>query len=52
MALIDPALVVQNVIALAAIATIAFLIYSKADKEKSKATIEGLKRLFGGNKNE
>ena len=52
MALINPAMVVQNVIALAAIAMIAFLIYSKMDKAKAKATIDGLKRLFGGTKNE
>ena len=52
MALINSTQVIQNVIALIAIAAIAFLIYSKMDKGKAKSTIGGIKRLFGGGKDE
>ena len=48
MSLIDPAKVVQNLIALGILFWVGFLIYSKMDREKLKSTTERLKKLFGG----
>ena len=47
MALIDPTRILNNLIALAVVLAIFFMIYSKMDKEKVKDTIERIKNLFG-----
>ena len=50
MPLIDPTRILNNLIALAAVGAIFFMIWSKMDKEKTRDTIEGIKKLFGGKK--
>ncbi len=50
MPLIDASRVVNNLIVVAIIGFIFFMIYTKADKEKARGTIEGIKNLFGGKK--
>ncbi len=52
MALIDPSRILNNLIVLAALLGIGFLVYSKMDKEKVKSTIDGFKKLFGGSREE
>ncbi len=46
MPLIDSSRILNNAIVLAILAAFAFLIYSKLDREKTKSTIEGIKKLF------
>lgn len=50
MSLIDPSRIFNNLVALAVIAWIFFMIYSKMDKARVRDTIERLKGLFGGKK--
>ena len=54
MSLIDVSRVINNLVALGVILGIGFMIWSSMDKEKTRETIAGLKRLFGkiGGKNE
>lgn len=47
MPLLDMSRVGNNLIVLAILFGISFMIYSKMDREKVKATIEGIKNLFG-----
>lgn len=47
MSLIDPSRIFNNLIVLAIIAWIGFMVYSKMDKARVKDTIERLKNLFG-----
>ena len=47
MSLIDPIRIINNLIVLFILLGIAFIIYSKIDKDKRDAAIESLKRLFG-----
>ena len=48
MPLIDTTRIINNLIVLAVLFGIGFMIYSKMDKEQVKATMEGIKRLFSG----
>ena len=50
MPLLDISRVGNNLIAFGILAGIFFLIWSKMDKEKTRHTIDGFKKLFGGNK--
>ena len=50
MPLLDPARILNNLIALGVVGWIFFMIYSKMDKGKVKDTMERLKGLFGGKK--
>lgn len=50
MSLIDPARIMNNLIALGIIAWVFFMIYSKMDKARVKDTVDRLKNLFGGKK--
>ncbi len=40
----------NNLIVLGILAGIFYMIYTKMDKEKTRNTIEGIKKLFGGKK--
>ena len=48
MQLINPTRIFNNLIALAVIGWIFFMIWTKLDQEKVKGTIEGIKKLFRG----
>lgn len=50
MPILDISRVGNNLIAFGILAGIFFMIWSKMDKEKTRHTIEGFKRLFGGKK--
>ncbi len=50
MSLIDITRVGNNLVALVIIAGIAFMIWSKMDKNETKRTIDAIKGLFGGKK--
>ena len=47
MPLIDPSRIINNLIVLGVLLGIGFMIYSRMDKEKVKATVASLKNLFG-----
>ena len=50
MSLLDISRVRNNLVVLGILFAIGFMIYSRADREKARATIDGLKRLFGRKK--
>lgn len=50
MPILDISRVGNNLIAFGILAGIFFMIWSKMDKEKTRHTIEGIKKLFGGKK--
>ena len=50
MSLLDISRVGNNLIAFGILFAIGFMIWSKMDKEKTRHTIEGFKKLFGGKK--
>ncbi len=52
MSLIDPTRIMNNLIVLGVLFAIGFMVYSKMDREKVKATIDGIKKLFGGSKDD
>lgn len=50
MPLLNISTVGNNLIALAVLLGIGFMIWSKMDKEKTRETVDGIKRLFGSKK--
>ena len=50
MPLIDFTRVVNNLIVLGVLVGIGFMIWSRMDKGRTRETIDGIKRLFGGKK--
>ena len=50
MPLLSMSRVGNNLIALAVLAWVFFMIYSKMDKQKTRDTIDKIKGLFGGKK--